>query len=183
MSGITRRNLVCSGLALSTSSLLARSAWGRTAAKLAGTPQIDPAGVLAAISPRERFLFDFEWNFQFGNGDVPARDLGFGRNQEDFAKTGSFGFAKVGFDDSKWCKLNLPHDWAVELPFVWDEELKSHGYKPLGRRYPETSVGWYRREFDIPASDAGRRIAIEFDGAFRDVMLFVNGCFIGRNDS
>ncbi len=55
--------------------------------------------------------------------------------------------------------------------------------KPLGRRYPETSVGWYRREFDVPASDAGRRITVEFDGAFRDVLIFVNGCFIGRNDN
>jgi beta-galactosidase len=89
----------------------------------------------------------------------------------------------VGYDDSKWRSLNLPHDWAVELPFVWDDSLQSHGYKPLGRRYPETSVGWYRREFDIPASDAGRRVAVEFDGAFRDVLVFVNGCFIGRNDN
>ena len=53
----------------------------------------------------------------------------------------------------------------------------------MGRRYPESSVGWYRHEFDIPASDAGRRIWVEFDGAFRDVLVFVNGCFIGRNDN
>ena len=103
--------------------------------------------------------------------------------QGDFAKTGDFAFAKAGFDDSKWRALNLPHDWAVELPFVHDEVQQSHGYKPLGRRYPETSVGWYRREFEIPASDLGRRIAVEFDGAFRDVLVFVNGCFIGRNDN
>src|SRR6185312_4236282 len=56
-------------------------------------------------------------------------------------------------------------------------------YKPLGRRYPETSVGWYRRVFDIPASDQGRRIVLEFDGAFRSALVFVNGCFIGRNDN
>ncbi len=48
---------------------------------------------------------------------------------------------------------------------------------------PESSVGWYRRAFDIPESDKGRRIWIEFDGAFRDVVIFVNGCFIGRNDN
>ncbi len=29
----------------------------------------------------------------------------------------------------------------------------------------------------------GRRVNLEFDGAFRDVLLFVNGCFIGRNDN
>jgi beta-galactosidase len=183
MSRISRRDLLCSGLALSTSSLVARSAWARTAALLAGSPQAASAGAPAAIAPREQLLFDFDWKFQFGNGTDPAKDLGFGVNQDAFAKTGDFKFARVGYDDSKWRALNLPHDWAVELPFVWDDSLSSHGFKPLGRRYPETSVGWYRHEFEIPSSDAGRRIAVEFDGAFRDVLLFVNGCFIGRNDN
>ena len=108
---------------------------------------------------------------------------GIWHGQGDFAKTGEFAFSKAGFDDSKWRALNLPHDWAVELPFVNDKEQASHGFKPLGRRYPETSVGWYRREFEIPASDLGRRITVEFDGAFRSVLVFVNGCFIGRNDN
>ncbi|MGO9317536.1 MAG: beta-galactosidase GalA [Terracidiphilus sp.] len=183
MAGISRRELLSSGLALSVSSLVARSAWGRSAAMLAGTTSGESqAAPPAAIAPREHLLFDFGWKFQFGHGSDPARDLGFGMGQGDFAKTGDFKFAKAGFDDSKWRSVNLPHDWAVELPFVRDPELNSHGYKPLGRRYPETSVGWYRREFEIPASDLGRRIAIEFDGAFRDVMVFVNGCFVGRND-
>ena len=118
-----------------------------------------------------------------GNSVDPAHDLGFGNGQGDFAKTGEFDFAKGKFDDSKWRSVNLPHDWAVELPFVHDDVQNSHGFKPVGRRYPETSVGWYRRTFDIPASDLGRRISVEFDGAFRSVLIFVNGCFIGRNDN
>ncbi len=183
MSGISRRSLLCSGLALSASSLLARSAWGRTAALLTGYPGAASAEALAAVEPREQLLFDFGWKFQFGHGSDPARDLGFGHGQGDFAKTGEFAFAKGKFDDSKWRTLNLPHDWAVELPFVHDEVQNSHGFKPVGRRYPETSVGWYRREFDVPDSDAGRRISVEFDGAFRSVLVFVNGCFIGRNDN
>jgi beta-galactosidase len=150
---------------------------------LAGYPNAASAEGLAAVAPREQLLFDFGWKFQFGHLSDPARDLGFGFGQGDFAKTGDFEFAKGKFDDSKWRTLNLPHDWAVELPFVHDEEQNSHGFKPLGRRYPETSVGWYRREFEIPAADAGKRIAVEFDGAFRDVIVFVNGCFIGRNNN
>jgi beta-galactosidase len=180
---ISRRDLLSSAVALSASSLVARSAWGRTAALIAGVPEAGSIGALGAVAPREKLLFDFGWKFQFGHGTDPARDLGFGYGQGDFAKTGEFEFAKAKFDDSKWRTLDLPHDWAVELPFVRDEALNSHGYKPLGRRYPETSVGWYRREFEIPASDAGRRITIDFDGAFRDVLVFVNGCFIGRNDN
>jgi len=177
---ISRRTVLSSGLALSTSSLLARSAWARAAALLAAEPE---AATPAAVAPREQLLFDFGWKFQLGNGCDPAKDLGFGNTQEDFSKTGNFKFARVGYDDSKWRSLDLPHDWAVELPFVWDNTLQSHGFKPLGRRYPETSVGWYRREFDIPSGDAGRRIAVEFDGAFRDALVFVNGCFIGRSES
>ena len=183
MPTISRRNLLSSGLALSASSLVARSAWGRAAALMGGSTTVASDKALAAVAPREQLLFDFGWKFQFGHASDPARDLGFGYGQGDFAKTGDFAFSKAKFDDSKWRTLNLPHDWAVELPFVRDEAQNSHGFKPLGRRYPDTSVGWYRREFDIPAGDLGRRIAVEFDGAFRSVTIFANGCFIGRNDN
>ena len=135
------------------------------------------------MAPRERLLFDFGWKFFQGNGSDPLRDLGFGMGQGDFAKSGEFWFATQKFDDSDWRALNLPHDWAVELPFVRDEEQQSHGYKPLGRRYPETSIGWYRRTFDIPQEDNGRRVTIEFDGAFRSALVFLNGYFIGRSDN
>ena len=181
MPAFTRRDLLrsaaVSGLAFSTSSLMTRTAWAR-AVSFAATDAVSPT-----MLPREKLLFDFGWKFTLGNGADPAKDLGFGDGQGDFAKTGEFEFAKGKFDDSKWRTLNLPHDWAVELPFVRDEVQNSHGFKPLGRRYPETSVGWYRRAFDVPESDKGRRISIEFDGAFRDVLIFVNGCFIGRNDN
>jgi beta-galactosidase len=187
---ISRRDLLSSSLALTAYSVLARSAWARSTAAFTDTLASDSAKAVPAIAPREQLLFDFNWKFTFGHGTDPARDLDFGFGQADFAKTGDFKFAKAGFDDSKWRKLNLPHDWAVELPFVHDDAkigddrpMQSHGFKPLGRRYPETSVGWYRREFEIPAGDLGRRIVVEFDGAFRSVLVFVNGCFIGRNDN
>ncbi len=156
---------------------------GRAHALLAGYPEAASAEALAAVAPRERLLFDFGWKFFQGNANDPLRDLGFGMGQGDFAKSGEFWFATQKFDDSKWRALNLPHDWAVELPFVWDEEQQSHGYKPVGRRYPETSVGWYRRTFDIPKEDSGRRITVEFDGAFRSALVFLNGYFVGRNDN
>jgi beta-galactosidase len=187
---LSRRDLFSSGVALAASSMLARSAWARAAAVAEKSSPSGSAAALPALAPREQLLFDFGWRFTFGNGWHPTKDLDFGFGQGDFAKTGEFAFAKAGFDDSKWRMLNLPHDWAVELPFVHDDSridddypMREHGYKPLGRRYPDTSVGWYRREFDIPQSDLGRRISVEFDGAFRSVLVFVNGCFIGRNDN
>ncbi|HEY1678167.1 MAG TPA: beta-galactosidase GalA [Candidatus Sulfotelmatobacter sp.] len=157
------------------------SALSRAHALLAEKFSADEAA--ATASPRERLLFDFGWKFFQGHASDPLRDLGFGKDQGDFSKSGGFEFATEKFDDSKWRPLNLPHDWAVELPFVRDEDLQGHGYKPLGRKYPETSVGWYRRAFDVPSEDSGRRITIEFDGAFRDALVFLNGYFIGRNDN
>ncbi len=56
----------------------------------------------------------------------------------------------------------------------------SKGFYPLGRNYPATSVGWYRRVFELPAADAGKRISIEFDGAYRETMVVFNGFYIGR---
>ncbi|HEV2401528.1 MAG TPA: beta-galactosidase GalA [Candidatus Sulfotelmatobacter sp.] len=181
MSSFTRRDLLRSGLAVSASTLIIGPAT-RAHALLAGVPFPNPE-TSSAVAPRDRLLFDFGWKFFQGHGSDPARDLGFGMGQGDFAKSGEFEFATGKFDDSKWRQLNLPHDWAVELPFVRDEEQNSHGYKPLGRRYPETSIGWYRRTFDLPKEDAGRRVSIEFDGAFRSGLVFLNGYFIGRNDN
>ena len=183
MPGISRRDLLCSGLALSASSLVARSAWGRAAALLAGYPQ---AGVgrgagrgCAARAIALRFRLEVPLRQRHRSGPRPRLWLRPGRLCQDRR----FRVCQGQVRRLKWRTLNLPHDWAVELPFVRDEEQTSHGYKPLGRRYPETSVGWYRREFEIPASDRAGASAVEFDGAFRDVLVFVNGCFIGRNDN
>jgi beta-galactosidase len=182
MSSVTRRDVLRAGMALSASSLVPASV-RRAEALLATYPDVPSAEASSAVTPRQRLLFDFGWKFFQGNGADPLHDFGFGKGQGDFAKSGEFEFATAKFDDSQWRSLNLPHDWAVELPFVRDEEQQSHGYKPLGRRYPETSVGWYRRTFELPKEDSGRRINIEFDGAFRSALVFLNGYFIGRNDN
>jgi len=132
---------------------------------------------------RERLLFDFGWRFHFGHADDIGKDFGYGGERTgSFQKAGNFLPAgSIAFDDSDWRRLNLPHDWAVELPFKNDAALASKGFYPLGRAYPETSVGWYRRVFDLPAADAGKRIVIEFDGSYRETMVVFNNFYIGRH--
>ncbi len=142
MSKLSRRELLRSGAALSASTLVAGSAVNRAHALLANYPDAASADAMSAVAPREKYLLDFGWKFHFGHASDPARDFELGADQGDFAKSGSFNISTEKFDASNWRDLNLPHDWAVELPFVRDESLQSHGYKPLGRKYPETSVGW-----------------------------------------
>ncbi|HVM59769.1 MAG TPA: beta-galactosidase GalA [Verrucomicrobiae bacterium] len=133
---------------------------------------------------RERLRMDFGWRFAFGHATDPSRDFDpAGSFFTYFAKAGTAaGAAAMDFDDRGWRVLNLPHDWAVEVPFD-GRGRGSHGYKAIGRNFPETSVGWYRKKFFIPASDLGRHITIDFDGVFRDSQVWVNGFYLGRETS
>ena len=43
-------------------------------------------------------------------------------------------------------------------------------------------MGWYRRSFDLPKEDSGKRLWLEFDGVFRDAEVFVNGWYLGHHE-
>ena len=57
------------------------------------------------------------------------------------------------------------------------------GYKPVGGAYPETSIGWYRKKFNVARSDSGQRFQIQFDGIYRDAACWINGFYLGNNKS
>lgn len=140
----------------------------------------------SAQNSRNRINFDEDWRFHFGNAADPAKDFNY-KITAIFAKSGKTDNTSlaVNFNDSSWRKLDLPHDWAVELPFSNHEnfDVQSHGYKPVGGLYPETSVGWYRKHFTIARKDSGTRFQIEFDGIFRDANIWLNGFYLGNNQS
>jgi beta-galactosidase len=205
MSRWTRRKFLKTGLAATAGAAAANAALplgGATKADPIAHPlSIDQRGSnLQLTGPRrETMLLDFGWKFHFGHADDPAKDFGFGAQNREatFAKSGAFPpITRANFDDSQWQAVNLAHDWAVELPFekgpaILDRdgkatgryELPDHGAKPIGRDFPETSIGWYRRMFDVPAEDAGKRICVEFDGVFRHAMVMFNGHYIGEEFS
>jgi beta-galactosidase len=132
-----------------------------------------PGALAAQDSPRERLLFDFGWQFHLGDNWPDAENL---------TKAGvSKGPAGRNFDDRQWRTVNLPHDWVVELPFDAKANY-GHGYKPVGPGYPSNSVAWYRRTFQLPPEDAGKRLWLEFDGVYREADVFVNGWRMGHHE-
>ena len=135
--------------------------------------------------PRQKLLMDYGWKFHFGNSADPKLDFGYGSG-EIYAKEGIGPEATMPkFNDSSWQSINLPDDWAVYLPFVdvKDFAIMGHGYKPIGGEFPATSIGWYRKEFTVPAKDSTKRISIQFDGVYRDCIVWLNGNFVGKNMS
>jgi beta-galactosidase len=134
-------------------------------------------GIANSANPsasRERLLMDFGWKFHLGN------DWGIGQG---LSKAGAgYGPASMDYSDASWRQVQLPHDWAIELPFDAKAD-GSHGFKALGSAFPQNSVSWYRRTFNLAKDDANRRLWLEFDGVFRDCTVFVNGWFVGHHES
>ncbi|HEY5345671.1 MAG TPA: beta-galactosidase GalA [Verrucomicrobiae bacterium] len=129
--------------------------------------------VATAISPREHLSLDAGWKFHLGD-DWP--------NALRLDKAGSSGGpAAEKFNDSSWRSINLPHDWAIELPFDQNSD-GSHGFKPVGPGFTKNSIGWYRRTFELSAADSGKRIWLTFDGVFRDATVWVNGWLVTRHE-
>ncbi len=131
------------------------------------------SGQVTNDSPRRRLLMDSGWKFHLGN------EWGFAERLDKAGQ--STGPASAKFNDSAWRSLNLPHDWAVELPFDQTADL-NHGFKPVGPRFDTNNVGWYRRVFPLPAEDREKRLWLELDGAFRDTRVFLNGYLIGHHE-
>ena len=140
----------------------------------------------SAQSQRECINFDENWQFAFGDASSPAKDYGCGTEYFNYltkaASIHNEGPYTTKFDASGWTVVDLPHDWVVDLPYA-AEASHSHGYKTVGYKYPETSVGWYRKTFTIPAEDYGKHLWLQFDGIFRDARVWVNGFYLGHEPS
>jgi len=133
---------------------------------------------------RDRISLDQDWRFQLGDKGKISEAL----HRSWFAKAGGVGGASSPeFDDSSWREVDVPHDWGVELPFDKSKEdsveYVFHGFKPIGPWNPETSIGWYRRTLEISKGDLDKRITLEFDGVFRDSIVWLNGHYLGRHGS
>jgi len=173
---LSRRELLQGTLAISTTAALSQIPIANALGLLDQTGQ-------AGLAPRQHFLMDRNWHFILGNAADPAKDLNFD-GPDDFSKQQvNFEASHADFDASKWRTLDLPHDWAIELEHVNDEANKGHGYHPLGRKYPATSVGWYRRPFTLPSGSEGKRIVLDFDGIYRNSQVFVNGFYLGIHEN
>jgi beta-galactosidase len=78
----------------------------------------------------------------------------------------------AAFDDSKWQKINVPHDWSVKGQL--SPTLAScTGYLPGG-------IAWYRKSINIPQSKSGEKVYLYFEGVYNRSEVFLNGHSLGK---
>ena len=118
------------------------------------------AGAAGDTAQPGRTLLDAGWTFHLG--DITPNDP----------------VIATSFDDASWRKVDLPHDYILEGKYEKSDEKtkRGHGYLPY-------DVGWYRKRFVIPASDQGKTLRLDFDGAFRDSEVWLNGQRLGKHAS
>ncbi len=156
-------------------------------------------------SPVTRMLLDFGWRFHVGDPVDVTTNVTYYPEISDLSKlqTGDLtgagsetnlmtlradpvathagenvSFVQTNYDDSAWRQLNLPHDWFVELGFSSSGD-GNHGYKASSG----SSIAWYRHTFLLPSSAAGKAFRLNFDGIFRNALIWFNGHCIGRDVS
>ena len=79
------------------------------------------------------------------------------------------------FDDSEWRIVHLPHDYVAEGNYTKSAEA-AHGYLPM-------QAAWYRKTFTLPDNAAGKSIWIDFDGVYRNSIVYLNGKKLGQHKS
>lgn len=107
---------------------------------------------------REIIQFNLGWTFHFGALD------------EDAAKKVSTS----DFDDSGWRKLDIPHDFQIEQPWVKSAK-PSRGFK-------EDSEGWYRKTFTVNPAWKGKKVLLDVEGIMSFGDAYVNGVKVGSTE-
>jgi beta-galactosidase len=110
-------------------------------------------------SSQRTLLFDNDWRFFRGN-DTAAR--------------------LVNFNDAKWRKVDLPHDYSIENLPGTNSPFDSTAVGQVHVGFTVGGTGWYRKSFVVPATP-GKRVVIQFDGVYMNANFWVNGIPLGNH--
>lgn len=88
-------------------------------------------------------------------------------------RTKMSAFAELGGATGQWTDIDLPHDALIGVERQADAPSgAATGYAPSG-------AFEYRKYFSVAEEDAGKLIVLEFDGVYRNAMVYLNGALAG----
>lgn len=134
--------------------------------------QSEPTEYVAAESPSVTYNMNIDWKYKRAedNATFPLATATAG-----VAKDGK-QFYEVGYDDSDWETVSVPH--AINAEDSFDEVGLDAGEAGLYRGFM-----FYRKTITIPASDAGKKFLLEFEAFRQSVYVYVNGVMVGYNEA
>ncbi|MDB5087069.1 MAG: glycoside hydrolase family 2 [Mucilaginibacter sp.] len=98
-----------------------------------------------------------------------------------FYRGGALSAENESYDDSKWKKVDLPHDWSIEdLPGT-SSPFTQNAISQVGGGFTIGGTAWYRKTFIVPAAQKGKRLIIQFDGVYMNATVFINGRDLGTH--
>src|SRR5439155_12498962 len=102
-----------------------------------------------------------------------------------FTKDDVSNAEQTDFNDAKWRKVVLPHDWSIEdLPNQNGESVIGPFSKAsLGKKSTGHTVGgtaWYRNKFKLNKEEQGKTVYLQFDGVYMNSDVWVNGHHLGN---
>ena len=103
---------------------------------------------------------------------------------EKYASMNAIAPSLVGFNDSKWQTVQVPHDWAISGPFDKEIDKQTVAIEQNGEKQatektgrsgalPWIGEGWYRTTFKVDKES--QRVVLNFDGAMAEPEVYVNG--------
>ncbi|HYQ56109.1 MAG TPA: DUF4982 domain-containing protein, partial [Draconibacterium sp.] len=92
---------------------------------------------------------------------------------------------------TNWETVQVPHDWAIKGPFDKEidaqrvrvfQDMETEANMRTGRTgaLPHIGVGWYRKTFEAPDFEPGKKALLVFDGAMSDAHVYINGQEVGN---
>ncbi|WP_140485366.1 DUF4982 domain-containing protein [Flavobacterium sp. GSA192] len=98
---------------------------------------------------------------------------------------------QTNFNDSKWEKVSVPHDWAIYGPFDKEIDKQSVAIVQNGEKVasektgrtgalPHIGTAWYRNKFTISAAEKGKKVILLFEGAMSEPQIYLNGKKVGE---
>ena len=128
------------------------------------------ASFSSSSQSRKTILLDDNW--QFINAEVD-------------------GAEKPELNTESWETVSVPHDWAIKGPFDKEidkqmvrvtQDLEEVAKERTGRTgaLPHIGIGWYRKTFELPEFEVGKKALLVFDGAMSEAQVFINGKKVGN---
>lgn len=88
---------------------------------------------------------------------------------------------QIGYDDSQWRQLSVPHDWSIEDLSPGCGPLDPNAVGSCNTGYFVGGTAWYRKHFALDEKHRGQRVYVYFDGVYMNADVWINGHHLGNH--